>query len=43
VTRATESAAREGYNSTPTVVVAGKRLDLPSPAGITAAVEAAAK
>ncbi len=42
-TRATDAAAEKGVNSTPTVLVGGEPLEDRSPAGITAAVGAAAK
>ncbi len=42
-TRATDAAAEKGVNSTPTVFVAGKQVQDRTPAGITAAVGAAAQ
>jgi protein-disulfide isomerase len=41
-TKATDTAASRGYDSTPAVIVDGKRLASPTPASLTAAVAAAA-
>ncbi|PRY21006.1 DsbA family protein [Pseudosporangium ferrugineum] len=40
-TKVTDTASSRGVTATPTVLVAGKKLDAPSPGALTAAVEAA--